>query len=76
MNLKRHGIGIATNDGQYLGALPDDLAHRLLTYISGGNKYSVFVKYATTKNLTVFIKEIERSTKFVNQPSFQTISKN
>ncbi len=76
MNLKKHGICITTDDGQYLGALPDDLAHRLLAYISGGNKYSVFVKYATTKNLTIFIKEVARSAKFANQPSFQTNSKN
>lgn len=76
MNLKKHGICITTEDGNYLGALPDDLAHRLLAYIAGGNKYSVFVKYATTKNLTVFIRELERSVKFENQPSFQINSKN
>lgn len=75
MNLKKHGISITSNDGTYLGALPDDLAHRLLTYIAGGNKYEVFVKYATTKSLTVFIKEVERSSKFVNQPSFQIKTK-
>lgn len=70
--LKKHGICISDADGTYLGALPDDLAHKLLSYIQGGNKYEVYVKYATTKNLTVFIREVERSTKFSNQPSFST----
>lgn len=72
INLKKHGISISSEDGTYLGALPDDLAHKLLFFISGGNKYEVYVKYSTTKSLTVFIKEAERSARFVNQPSFQS----
>jgi|SRR3989344_3522624 len=72
INLKKHGIYISSEDGTYLGALPDDLAHKLLFYIAGGNKYEVYVKYSTTKSLTVFIKEVERSVRFANQPSFQS----
>ncbi|MBI2327334.1 hypothetical protein HYU92_03340 [Candidatus Curtissbacteria bacterium] len=71
LNPKRHAVTIATGDGNYLGALPDDLAHRLLTFIAEGNKYEVYVKCATTKILTVLIKETYRSDKFLNQPSFQ-----
>lgn len=71
VNPKKHSICITLADGSYLGALPDDLSHRLLTYIEGGNKYEVYVKFATTKSLTVFIRETERSAKFINQPSFQ-----
>jgi|SRR3989344_975814 len=70
--LKKHGICISNSEGTYLGALPDDLAHKLLSYIQGGNKYEAYVKYATTKNLTVFIREVERSAKFSNQPSFSS----
>lgn len=72
INLKKHSISISSEDGTYLGALPDDLAHKLLFYISGGNRYEVYVKYSTTKSLTIFIKEVERSSRFVNQPSFQS----
>lgn len=68
---KKHSISITMQDGSYLGALPDDLSYRLLAYIAGGNKYEVYVKFATTKSLSVFIREIERSHKFINQPSFQ-----
>ena len=72
MTLKKHTICVASENGTYLGALPDDLSHKLLSYINGGNKYDVYVKYSTAKKLTVFIREIERSPKFENQPSFQT----
>ena len=71
MNLKRHAVTITTQDGIYLGALPDDLAHRLITFIEQGNKYETYVKCASTKILTVLIKEVYRSGKFENQPSFQ-----
>jgi tetratricopeptide (TPR) repeat protein len=73
-NLKKHGICVTGLDGAYLGALPDDLAHKLLYYIEGGNEYEVYVKIATTKNLTVFIREVARSEKFAHQPSFLTDS--
>lgn len=72
MNLKKHAVSVTTKDGTYLGALPDDLAHRLITFISYGNRYETYVKCASTKILTVLIKEIARSAKFINQPSFQS----
>lgn len=68
---KKHSIVITDKDGTYLGALPDDLSHRLISLIEGGNKYEAFVKFATTKSLTIFIREVERSVKYTNQPSFQ-----
>ncbi len=68
---KKHAIAITTQEGIYLGALPDDISVKMIGYIQGGNKYEVFVKYATTKSLTIFIREIERSARFANQPSFQ-----
>lgn len=73
-NLKKHGICITTIDDIYVGALPDDFAHKLLSFIEGGNKYEAYVKYSTTKNLTIFIREVYRSAKFVNQPSFSTLA--
>src|SRR3989344_6993772 len=64
MTLKKHSITITDENGTYLGALPDDLSHKLLTYINGGNKYDIYVKFATVKKLTVFIRELERSPRF------------
>ncbi len=68
---KKHAIAITTQEGIYLGALPDDISVKMIGYIQGGNKYEVFVKYATTKSLTIFIREAERAARFANQPSFQ-----
>ena len=67
---KNHAITVTSPNGIYLGAFPDDLAHRLLTFISGGNEYEAFVKSSTTKNLIIMIRETVRSAKFGNQPSF------
>lgn len=67
---KKHQVHIISGDGTYLGALPDDLAHRLIAFIEGGNQYEVYVKQASTKSLSVFVKEISRSDKYSNQPTF------
>lgn len=72
LNPKKHALTISMADGTYLGALPDDLAHRLLSLIAEGNKYEVYVKGVTPKNLVVIIKEVVRAPKFAHQPSFQT----
>ena len=67
---KKHSVAVNGNDGTYLGALPDDLAHKLISYIEGGNKYEAYVKCATTQMLSIFIKEVYKSEKYTNQPSF------
>lgn len=72
LNPKNHAITVANSEGVYLGAFPDDLAHRLLSFISGGNEYQVFVKCATTKMLGIFLRETKRGPKFAAQPSFQS----
>ena len=70
LNPKKHSVAVASSDGIYLGALPDDFAHKLISYLDGGNKYEAYVKCATTKILSIFIKEVYKSEKFTNQPSF------
>src|SRR3990167_1217474 len=70
LNPKKHSVAVASSDGIYLGALPDDLAHKLIAYIDGGNKYEAYVKCSTTKMLSIFIKEVYKGAKFTNQPSF------
>lgn len=67
---KTHSISITDADGTYLGALPDDLSHRLLRFIKGGNKYQAFVKAIDRQNLEIFIKETKRAAKFLSLPSF------
>ena len=71
-NIKKHSISAVDIQGTYLGAFPDDLAHKLLYLMDGGNSYEIYVKLAGPKSLTVFIREVYRSQKFTNQPSFAT----
>lgn len=71
LNPKSHSVSITTDNKTYLGALPDDLAHRLIAFISGGNEYEAYIKSASSKALTIFIREARRALKFASQPSFQ-----
>ena len=70
LNPKNHAITISNNQGIYLGAFPDDFAHRLLSLIATGYRYQTFVKSITTKQLSIFIRETQRAIKFAGQPSF------
>lgn len=74
LNPKNHSITVSNLEGTYLGAFPDDLAHRLLTLIAAGNQYQAYVRSCTTKSLTIFVRETIRAQKFANQPSFQSRS--
>ncbi|MCR4324370.1 MAG: tetratricopeptide repeat protein [Candidatus Curtissbacteria bacterium] len=71
MHPKNHSVTISTLGDIYLGAFPDDLAHRLLLFIGGGNQYEAYIKSASPKSLTIFVRETLRSEKFGNQPTFQ-----
>jgi tetratricopeptide (TPR) repeat protein len=64
--------GVVVNDmeNNYLGALPDDIGHRLLRFLRGGNKYQVLIKNVKINGLAVLIRETFRSARFKNQPSF------
>lgn len=72
LNPKNHSVSVLTPEGTYLGAFPDDVAHRILGFIAGGNKYEAYVKSNTVKALSIFVRETLRSTRFSNQPTFQT----
>ena len=67
---KRHSMLVENADGTYLGALPDDLGHRLMVLIQGGNEYDAFVKSVSKGMLVLFIREKKRSKRFKNTPSF------
>lgn len=71
---KRHSIEIRTQNKEYIGALPDDFAFRLLRFMKAGYDYEVFVKSATKNSVSIFIREIKRAKRFKSQPSFLSIS--
>lgn len=65
-----HRVSVITCDGRYIGRLSDDLASRLKGLIKSGNKYQTLVKSVEPKNVTVFIREIERGEKSRDIASF------
>lgn len=67
---KKYTIEVLDNNNVYVGALPDDIAFRLLKLIKGGNEYSVCVKGVAKNCISVFIRETKRGRKMKNQPSF------
>ena len=70
MVIKNRKITIVDGHGNYLGVLPDDINHRLLRLLKGGNKYELFIQSVRVNSLSIIIKETFRSRRFKNQPSF------
>lgn len=67
---KRHRISVTTEDGAYIGRLPDDIALRLLGFMEGGNRYEAAIKAVDNDCVKIFVREIYRAKKFETTPSF------
>ncbi len=74
MIIKNRGITIVDESSNYLGVLPDDVSYLMLRLLKGGNKYDSFIKSVKVNGLSILIKEIYRSKRFKNQPSFLVMS--
>lgn len=70
LSIKRLKIFVLGTDDKYLGVLPDDIGTRLIKFIKGGNKYEAYVKSAEANSVAIFIKEVKKSGRFKDQPSF------
>ncbi len=70
--IKRSKIFALVNE-DFIGKLPDNLSIRLLKFFKGGNKYETYIKSVEGSDVKVFIKEVKRSIRFKNQPSFLSI---
>ena len=68
--IKRSRIFVQNHNGQYLGVLPDDIGKRLIGLIKGGNAYTAHIKCAEQHNVSVFIRETKRTSRYKNLPSF------
>ncbi|MEK7160087.1 MAG: tetratricopeptide repeat protein [Patescibacteria group bacterium] len=73
LSVKRLKIFIS-EEKQYIGVLPDDIARRLIRFIKNGCIYEAYIKSANPHRVTVFVKEIKKTTKFKDHPSFTSIS--
>ncbi len=74
IDLVVHPKSISVNkNGRYLGRLPEDLAFRLAHLIRRGNQYEAFIRSISPDRLQIFIKEIQRSKRNQQIPSFTTL---
>ncbi|MDO8488054.1 MAG: hypothetical protein Q7S31_01935 [bacterium] len=72
---RQHNVAIVTGSGQYLGRISDDLAMRLRTFMAAGNSYEAWLRSVDTHELRVFIREVTRSKKYQQVPSFPLTEK-
>lgn len=71
LSLKRKSVFVVTMENNtYIGALPDDLSYRLTRFMKTGYKYDCFAKSVERNSVTVLIREVLRSKRLNNQPTF------
>lgn len=70
MATNNHRVNIETSEGKYIGRLADDLSSRVRKLIYHGNEYRMYIKSLEDTNVKVFIREIKRSDKLTDIPSF------
>lgn len=74
LSIKRSRIFVLADSNQYIGVLPDDIGKRLIKFLKSGNKYEAYIKSANPHHVIIFIKEVKRSSRYKDQPSFLNIS--
>lgn len=60
---KNRYISVETIEGEYIGAIPEDLSYRLTKLIKRGNVYEALIHSASDKECHLYIKEKKRSKK-------------
>jgi|SRR3972149_6246203 len=70
INPRSHRISVLTQEGKYIGRLPDDLSARLRKLIKYGYQYKIFVKSLEDRDVKIFIREIKRPKEFEDLNSF------
>lgn len=63
-------VNVVNQKGIYLGCLPEDLSFRLIKLIKRGNRYQAFIRLIDARNLHLLVREVKRSTRLHNTPSF------
>lgn len=72
--VKHRSLVITSNTGEYLGILPDELAHHLQPRIRAGNVYEAYIKSVGTKGVTVLLRETRRKGKYRTLPAFLALN--
>ncbi len=74
ISIKRLKVFLLEDGKQYIGVLPDDIGKRLIRFIKARSAYEVYVKLANDRRVVVFIKEVKKTSRFKDQPSFLSAS--
>ncbi|MEX0896421.1 MAG: hypothetical protein WDZ94_05845 [Patescibacteria group bacterium] len=61
LTVKKRYISVETEDGTYIGALPEDVSFRLIKLIQSGNTYCCLIQRLSSKQCAVFLKEQHKS---------------
>lgn len=72
---RQHSVCAISSRGVYVGRLPDDISSRLRSRLASGNKYAAWIRTIDSKSVKVFLREIFRSPKYQNTPSFPLTEK-
>jgi len=70
MHTNSHRVSVCTQEGKYIGKLPDDVSAHIKNLIQVGNDYVVCIKSIDAKSVSVFMRETKRAEKVKNIPSF------
>lgn len=70
LGTSKHKIKVSTQEGIFVGYLPDNISHRLMQLIKSGYKYKTFMKSVNFRSPFVFIQETHSSKKLHGLPSF------
>lgn len=76
LKLKNRYISVETENGTYIGALPEDISFRLTKLIQTGNTYHCSIHSCSNNQCSVYLKELIRSEKNKDIHSFPTSKMN
>jgi hypothetical protein len=67
---KNKYLSVETENGRYIGSLPDDLSYRLNKLIKRGNEYLCLIHSFTDNACSVHLREVKTSVKNKHLQSF------
>ena len=70
LKMKQRYISIETEDGKYIGALPEDISFILSKLITTGNTYHCSIQTCSNNQCLVYLKELSRAAKNSDIHSF------
>lgn len=70
LKVKKRYISVETEDGQHVGALPEDISFRLTKLMETGNTYHCSIQTCSGNQCLVYLKELSRSARNSDIHSF------